>query len=117
MRDTLLRIGDRIKNIREQSGLTQSTIAKFLEVDQSLISKIEKNERPITSDMLDKLSTLFGIDIEEFTKDSEPKKSVSFAFRACKIDENDLQVISDINRIALNLNFMTKLMRGKENDR
>ena len=43
MENKMLRIGENIKALREQSGFTQSNLAKYLNVDQSLISKIEKN--------------------------------------------------------------------------
>ena len=115
MENMMLRIGENIKALREQSGFTQSNLANYLNVDQSLISKIEKNARTITSDMLEKLSALFGV--ESFSQDSIPTNRISFALRASEISEDDLETISDINRIALNLNFMARLLGGNGVDR
>lgn len=112
MENEVLQIGNNIKLLREQSGFTQSNLARYLKVDQSLISKIEKNERALTSDMLDKLAALFGIAVEGFYQDTIPVNRISFALRASEIDEDDLKTISDINRIVLNLNFMTNMLGG-----
>lgn len=112
MNNTVARIGENIKALREQSGFTQSNLAQYLKVDQSLISKIEKNERPITSDMLDKLSALFGVTTDSFNGESIPTNRIAFALRASEINEDDLETISAINRIALNSNFMTRLLGG-----
>lgn len=117
MKDAINRVGENIKSLREQSGFTQSNLAKYLKVDQSLISKIEKNERPITSDMLEKLSALFGVPIETFAEESVSANRIIFALRASEINENDLETISAINRIAMNLNFMTRLLGGSTIDR
>lgn len=117
MGDAIVTVGENIRILREQSGFTQSNLAKYLKVDQSLISKIEKNERTITSDMLDKLAALFGITTESFNRDPIPTNRISFALRASEINEDDLETISAINRIALNLNFMTQLLEGREVDR
>lgn len=117
MNNSTNRIGKNIKVLREQSGFTQSNIANFLEVDQSLISKIENNERIITSDMLEKLSALFGVTVDSLLGESVPTNRIVFALRASEINENDLEAISAINRIALNLNFMTQLLGGHTVDR
>lgn len=117
MNNTIGKIGENIKALREQSGFTQSNLAQYLRVDQSLISKIEKNERPITSDMLDKLAALFGVTTDSFNEESIPTNRISFALRASEINEDDLETISAINRIALNSNFMTRLLGGNCVDR
>lgn len=116
MNISLNAIGETIKALREQSGFTQMNLAKYLKVDQSLISKIEKNERVITSDMLDKLSSLFGITPDSFYSGSLPEKRLTVALRASEINEDDLEMISAINRITLNLNFMTEVL-GDRDDR
>lgn len=117
MSSTINKIGENIRSLREQSGFTQSNLARYLQVDQSLISKIEKNERPITSDMLEKLSALFGVTTESFDGESVPVNRIVFALRASEIREDDLETISVINRIAMNLKFMTRLLGGDGIDR
>jgi transcriptional regulator with XRE-family HTH domain len=59
-------IGARIKSLRESSGLTQSNVANYLKVDQSLVSMVEKGKRSLTSDMLDKLAALFSVQVSAF---------------------------------------------------
>lgn len=111
MNRTLEEIGLKLKHLREQSGMTQSNIAAFLKVDQSLISKFEKGERSITSDSVDKLASLYGIPLsflEENTKDVKP---LTIALRSNELNEADLETICNINRIALNCNFITSLLK------
>lgn len=115
MENIMFRTARNLKNLREQSGLSQSNIAKYLGVDQSLISKYESNERSITSDMLDKLAALFGVTTESLNKEVTPTYQISFALRAKELNGEDLETISAVNRIALNLNFMTQLLEGHKN--
>jgi transcriptional regulator with XRE-family HTH domain len=111
MNSTFKNIGFRIKTLRERSSFSQSNIAKYLKVDQSFISKIESGERSLSTDMLDKLTALFGVDLTAF-EDSciSLDKNLTFAFRASEIADQDLEAISAINQIALNCNFMTTLL-------
>lgn len=95
-------IGANIRELRESAGLGQKQIASYLGVDQSLISKFESGERAISSDMLDKLSTLFCCPISKFVTIDEYKPSISFAFRTNGIESDDLEALAVINRIALN---------------
>ena len=108
-------IGFRIKSLRESTGFSQSNLATYLNVDQSFISKIESGERTLPSDMLEKIAALFGVNISIF-EDSciNLDKNLTFAFRASEINEQDLEVISTINQIALNCNFMISLLESDE---
>ena len=111
MKSSLNSIGSIIKSLREGSGFTQQNIAKYLNVDQSLISKFEAGERPISADMLEKLATLFGCSMSIFNETGGEVKPLSFALRASEISEEDLKTVCVINKIALNSNFMTELLK------
>ncbi len=116
MNNVVENIGIKIKALREQGGFTQSNIANYLKIDQSLISMVESGKRALTSDMLDKLAVLFGVQISAFKDAGAAVNPLTFALRASEINEEDLEAISAINRIALNCNFMTQLLKdGRAN--
>ena len=110
-------IGENLRILRESAEYNQQSIARFLGVDQSLISKIEKGERSITADMLDKLSSLFGIDIAVLVNEVVESKTLSCAFRCSDLSPDDMEVICIINKIALNSEFMSGLLEGIRRDR
>lgn len=104
------KIGKRIKDLRKRAGFSQGVIAKYLKVDQSLISKIEKGEREVSTDMIKKLSELFGCTVKAFIEESQTEEYLNVAFRSSELSEEDLKAISIINRIALNLESMQQLL-------
>ena len=53
-------VGKKFKELRNKSGLTQNQVADYLEVDQSYISKCEKDERQFSIDIIEKAAALFG---------------------------------------------------------
>lgn len=109
-------IGEKFKKIREESGLTQGQIADYLNVDQSYISRYEKNERQLSVDLLEKLSSLFGCSIEYFTSDDSQYAPLPFALRASCITVVDLEAVAIINKLALNLRSMEKLMKENSHE-
>lgn len=104
-------IGNNIQTLREGIGFTQSNIARFLNVDQSLISKIEKGERMLSTDIVEKLACLFGVSVDAIEDRTIEAPSMSFAFKASDLSTKDLEAISSINRIALNSEYMAKLLK------
>lgn len=107
-------IGDNIKTLREEMGFNQNNIASFLKVDQSLISKVEKGERNLSVDMLEKLACLFGVSVQAIENDKLDASKLSFAFRAADLTVDDMEAICAINKIALNVESMTRLLEGKK---
>lgn len=108
----LINIGNKIKALRERAGLNQTQIAEFLGVDQSYISKCEKGERQLNVDLLEKLSDLFGCTMPDLLNGDLNAEFLQFAFRADIIENEDLIAISDINKIALNIQQMRKLLEA-----
>jgi len=113
MKNSLNKIGSIIKDLRENSGFTQKNIANYLQVDQSLISKFEAGERPMSADKLEKLATLFGASMSIFNETEGKVNPLSFALRANEINEEDLETVCVINKIALNSDFMTELLKNE----
>jgi len=105
-------IGKNAKQLREDNRFSQSSVAGFLDVDQSLISKLEKGERSINIDLLEKLANLYGCRISDFNESEPIGQRVKIAFRANTLSADDLKVIHDIKRIALNCIFMTELLES-----
>ena len=104
-------VGERIRDLRVQSGLNQAQVANYLGVDQSNVSKCEKGERQFTMEALEKLCNLFGVKFVDFMDGiKEDVPALKFAFRAGTIQDDDLQVIANINRIAMNIREMEELL-------
>ena len=103
-------IGESIRLFRERTGFTQKNLAEFLAVDQSLISKFEKGERAVSSDTLEKIAALFGVSIECLEAGKTDTELLSYAFRANHLSAEDMEAVSAINRIALNSEYMGKLL-------
>lgn len=95
-------IGTRLRELRTASTLSQSNIAEYLQVDQSLIAKYESGERTISTDTLDKLSALFCCPVSTILSSGTCSESIEFAFRTTHLNEKDLIALAEINRIALN---------------
>lgn len=109
-------IGNKIQALRMKAGYTQSNVAQFLEVDQSLISKIEKGERALSAGMLEKLVTLFGVTVEQIETDAEVASRLTYAFRGSELSAKEMEAVYAINKIALNSQFMHDVLKREKND-
>lgn len=106
-------VGNRFSELRNRSGFTQSIIAEYLDVDQSYISKCEKNERQFSVDILEKAAELFGCTIDYFVNESCEFVKMPIALRAKSVAVEDLNTIAAMNKIALNLRLMEGLLEGE----
>jgi transcriptional regulator with XRE-family HTH domain len=111
MENTLKDVGIKLKTMREQNDLTQEIISAFLNIDQSLLSKIENGEKSIPVEVLEELATLYGVNLSYFEESDSSVQPLTITLKPDEIDEKDLETISIVNRVALNCNFITKLLR------
>lgn len=109
------RMGSRIRQLRENSGISQAQLAGFLGVDQSMVSKIESGERNTSVEIIEKISALFGCSLDSPEDGGASSGELKFAFRAGGVSAEDMEVIAAVNRIALNLREMNGLLRGGAN--
>ena len=65
---TVMNVGDNIKKLRKEKGLQQKQVAIELGIDQSNYNKIENDKRELSVDVLNKLSGLFGVTVDEYLK-------------------------------------------------
>lgn len=112
MEDINVIIGHRLKELRK-GKLTQEQLAKYLEVDQSMITKLENGTRSLNTTLIEKICNLFGCTEEYLVGESEEYIPLNFAFRSNAIQVEDLESIAVINKIAMNLKFMNEVMGGE----
>ena len=99
-----------LKMMREKAGLRQGQIAEYLGVTQTFISKVETGERNLTVDQLESVVNLYGNSLASFTDKEQDPHPIQFAFRAQDVSQDDLRIIAEIGRIAINSRFMTKTL-------
>jgi XRE family transcriptional regulator, fatty acid utilization regulator len=57
--------GPRVRRIRNGLSLTQTAMAEALEISPSYLNLIERNQRPLTVQLLLKLSSVYKVDLDE----------------------------------------------------
>ena len=66
--DTINRImvqqtfGETVRKLREENNMPLRKLAALLDIDQSTLSKIERNERKAKPELIDKISRIFKAD-------------------------------------------------------
>ena len=59
------RFGDHIRRLRENRGEPLRKVAAYLDIDQAILSKIERNQRKLKKALVEKLAVHFEIDKKE----------------------------------------------------
>jgi predicted transcriptional regulator/transcriptional regulator with XRE-family HTH domain len=63
-------IGPRLRRLRRDLGLTQANMAADLEISPSYIALMERNQRPVTAELLLRLAKTYKIDLSAFSDES-----------------------------------------------
>lgn len=69
--DRKLYLGGRLKRLRYDLSLTQTRMAEDLGVSPSYLNHLERNQRPVTAQVLLKLASTYDLDLRTFTEDAE----------------------------------------------
>ena len=100
----------RLKQLRKESKITQEQLAKYLNVDQTMITKLENGTRSLNVSMIEKICNLFGCSDAYLMGEDDTYIPLNFAFRSNGIQTEDLEGIAVINRIAMNIRYMNEMM-------
>ena len=66
-------IGGRLRELRNERGLTQAELARQIGIQQSDLSRIEKGEYRVSLDNLFKILGVFDLDLADFFGDQQEK--------------------------------------------
>ena len=70
--DRKLFLGGRLKRLRYDLNVSQTKMAEDLGVSASYLNHLERNQRPVTAQVLLKLAGTYDIDLRSFTDQAEP---------------------------------------------
>lgn len=80
MSDRKIFAGPRIRRIRIDRALTQSAMAETLGISPSYLNLIERNQRPLTVQLLIKLASAYKIDLHALQSDDAPLAALREVF-------------------------------------
>ena len=86
---TVTSFGEHIRGLRETSGLPIRKVAAQLDIDPSLLGKIERNERQPTKDFISRIAKIFKQDEKFLTKQFI---SDQFAYKILE-EESDISIL------------------------
>jgi predicted transcriptional regulator/transcriptional regulator with XRE-family HTH domain len=69
--DRKLFLGARLKRLRRDLGLTQTRMAEDLGVSPSYLNLLERNQRPVTAQVLLRLAEAYDLDLKTLSSDSD----------------------------------------------
>ena len=98
-------VGERIKRLRKNMGLTQSDLAEKLNLECAAVSKYETNRVPLTQESLIKLADIFNVSTDYLLGLNENKTinepiqiaaSMKNGLDLSDMPENDKKILTDM---------------------
>jgi transcriptional regulator with XRE-family HTH domain len=69
--DVKLKIGQRIKQLRDVKGMAQKDLAYAADLDRSYIASIENGQRNVSIVNIEKIAVAFGLTLKQFFEDDK----------------------------------------------
>jgi len=102
----MLSIGEQIRRLREDQGLPLRKVAAELDIDQSILSKIERGERKATKEQIIQIAKIFKVDEKELL--------INYLSDRVLYDLKDEDLATDVLKVAeKKIKYMTKNQNGK----
>lgn len=100
--------GPRVRRLRRELGLTQAAMAESLGISTSYLNLIERDQRPISAQILIELVEVFDIDPRGLAGDEEARAQAQLVeifsdplFRDAAIDKNEIKDLAAASPIAI----------------
>lgn len=102
----MLSIGEQIRKLREDQGLPLRKVAAELDIDQSILSKIERGERKVSKEQIIQIARIFKADKKELL--------INYLSDRVLYDLKDEDLAADALKVAEEkIKYMTKNKNGK----
>ena len=93
-----MRIGGRLRRLRQERRLTQAQMARELGISASYLTLLESNQRPVTVRVLLRLVEKFQVELKEFAADTDQRLSLELmeafsdpVFSGAEVKASDVQ--------------------------
>ena len=90
-----LYLGPRLRRLRRELGLTQQVIAEDLGISASYVALLERNQRPVTAELLLRLARTYQLDVSELANEDadESARRIAEAMRDPLLADIDLPAL------------------------
>lgn len=100
--DRKLFLGARLKRLRRDLGLTQTRMAEDLGVSPSYLNLLERNQRPVTAQVLLRLAEAYDLDLKSLSSDPESASATGLSevfsdqmFRDLGVARHEISEVAD----------------------
>jgi predicted transcriptional regulator/transcriptional regulator with XRE-family HTH domain len=101
--DRKLFLGARMKRLRRELGLTQTRMAEDLGVSPSYLNLLERNQRPVTAQVLLRLAEAYDLDLKTLSSDPESASATGLSevfsdqmFRDLGVARHEIAEVADL---------------------
>jgi transcriptional regulator with XRE-family HTH domain len=94
-----MKIGNKIKKLRNKIGLNQEQVAYFLSKNIIWVGDIENDIIVPSVNDIEKLSDLFGLELDDIFKDDYKNDDIPMSFLSKNVENDDLKQIAEFQKI------------------
>lgn len=107
-----MEIGERLKDLRTQKGLSQAELAKKLNLSKSTISMIEVGSRNPSYEVLEMIADFFNVDMAYLLgEETQSRFFMDYATYDVAMElSNDAELLAVVERASKDTNFRERLL-------